>query len=95
MKQEVANKIRELGYLMEHATADDARKAPEISEWFEAYLARATPAEARAVRAEVRKLWPRCAMLLIAQAQSEDPEAVAAAALELGKIQSLRDGGKN
>jgi hypothetical protein len=95
VKQEVADKITELARLMEHATADDAYKAPEMSQWFEDYLALASPAEARAVRAAVRKLWPRCAVLLMAQAQSEDPEAAAAAVLDLEKIMSLREGGRN
>lgn len=95
VKQKVAAKIRELGYLMEHCTAEDAGKAPEMARWFDAYLARASPAEARAVRAGVRKLWPRCAVLLMGQAGSSDPERAAAAKLDLEKMGSLREGGRN
>jgi len=80
---------------MEHATEADRDRVPEMNRWFDSYLASASPAEARAVRAEVRKLWPRCAMQLMKRAESADPETATAAVLELEKIRSLRAGGKN
>jgi len=80
---------------MEHATEADRHKVPEMNQWFDSYLVSVHPAEARAVRAEIRKLWPTCAMLLMKHAESQDPETVAAAVLELEKIRSLREGGKN
>jgi hypothetical protein len=80
---------------MAHATEADRHKLPEMSHWFEQYMASASPAEVRAVRAEVRKLWPLCAVLLMLQAESSNPEVSAAALLELEKMKSLREGGKN
>lgn len=80
---------------MENATEDDAHKAPEMRQWFEDYFAQATLAEASAVRAEVRKLWPRCAVLLMAHADSPDQELAAKAKRSLERIGSIRQGGKN
>jgi hypothetical protein len=91
VKQEVADKIRELAHLIEHATPDDASKAPEMRRWFDEYLAQATPAEERAVRAAVRKLWPRCTVVLMGRAESGDQDAKRL----LERIDSLRQGGKN
>ena len=95
MNQDVADKIRELAYLMEHATPEDAHKEPEMRQWFEDYFARASPQEVDAVRAEVRKLWPRCAVILMQQAESRNPELAARAKRALERMGSLRQGGKN
>lgn len=95
--QAVIEKLRELRHLMEHATELDRHKLPEMSQWFETYLARASHAQRVELTQAVRRLWPVGAMVLIKETESEDQEIAAGARLALERMQaeSLRDGGKN
>lgn len=95
VEQDVIEKLRELRRLIQHATDEDRHKAPEMSAWFDAYLARATPAQQSELRQAVRRMWPIAVRVLIEEAGSGDPEVAAGARLALEKMKPLRAGGSN
>jgi hypothetical protein len=86
--QQVADKIRELRHLIEHATEDDRCKVAEMNGWFDEYLARATPSQAKVLRSAMRRLWPTGQVVLMEIAESVDPDVAASAIRDLEMLRS-------
>lgn len=96
MDDELREKIRELGHLMEHATAEDDDRIAELDTWLTHYMETANPAQRAEAKMAIGKLAPIAVTTLMEIVQnSQDPLLVSLCQEMLEQMGTLRPGGRN